>query len=776
LEQAAFFNITLSAPKSKVGLTKISLLGVEVQHNRVEAKRSYLDSIAALGRPEVCHELRQLIGMTQWVLRHLPDAVTPVQVLAGAIPSGASKSTRIQWTEARLTRCARRWRIRARWWHSIRRVRWFVTDVGGGAVLGHPNTAKCDVDVVDMLSHKFSDAETRYPVAERELLMLRIAALAGHWHHRLRGRTVYWVTDSKPMAQLLRSARLSNRQRLRTTVLDLIGLRIVCVYVRGEVNQAADVLSRLAVENAEAAIDEDAPLEVAGQVTVGAIIAQWTRGAPEVQLLPLEAMLEDDEEASAGAGPCEQEVRADASLESLVRAADAACCIDGLEPRWEGGRLVVRAEEGGDALAHRNVRLVMPTEYCTPTLSTLHARGLFSAAKLMAAVEASFYWPSLRADVRTLVETCDECRKASHVSRVANNFGDSESGSGADERVFAAREGYQIDTLHLREFNMRLLVVTCLFTDFTLLLPVEEGTAAEAARVVTGAFEVLGTPRFVKTDGGPEFGGAFVECMREFGVRLVRGTPYNSDGQARVERKIGEVNAIVRRLVMHARSSGSPSVAVIVRQAQWALNAVPLPKVERERLCGAMTRYGAFYGSEPRIVLSKWRVVEDEEEAPVGVGGRCGTTGTAQGATATRLPCGLGRRACVVGSCGVCARSGGTRCVQGAVRWRNAGAAQCHVPLQLVGRGEGAVRCSPGQGGRSGRSGSCSTHCGGELAGPFGGGEVSGVHRHGGPVRGDHQVRRGAADCAWSVVDAGCWVASAFEADSSAVCLESLWR
>jgi hypothetical protein len=188
-----------------------------------------------------------------------------------------------------------------------------VTDasaIGGGAVLGHPNTATGDVDVVDMLSHKFSDAETRYPVAERELLMLRIAALAGHWHHRLRGRTVYWATDSKPMAQLLRSARLSNRQRLRTTVLDLIGLRIVCVYVRGDVNQAADVLSRLAVENAEAAIDEDAPLEVAGQVTVGAIVAQWTRGAPDVQLLPLEAILEGDEEESAGAGPCEQEVRA----------------------------------------------------------------------------------------------------------------------------------------------------------------------------------------------------------------------------------------------------------------------------------------------------------------------------------------------------------------------------------------------------------------------------------------------------------------------------------
>jgi hypothetical protein len=336
VEQAAFFNITLSAPKSKVGLTKISLLGVEVQHNRVEAKRSYLDSIAALSRPEVCHELRQLIGMTQWVLRHLPDAVTPVQVLAGAIPSGASKSTRIQWTEE-LVRAFDALRAalanpRALVPFDPTRPVVIVTDasaIGGGAVLGHPNTATGDVDVVDMLSHKFSDAETRYPVAERELLMLRIAALAGHWHHRLRGRTVYWATDSKPMAQLLRSARLSNRQRLRTTVLDLIGLRIVCVYVRGDVNQAADVLSRLAVENAEAAIDEDAPLEVAGQVTVGAIVAQWTRGAPEVQLLPLEAMLEGDEEESAGVGPCEQEVRADASLEPLVRAADAACCIDG---------------------------------------------------------------------------------------------------------------------------------------------------------------------------------------------------------------------------------------------------------------------------------------------------------------------------------------------------------------------------------------------------------------------------------------------------------------
>jgi hypothetical protein len=124
--------------------------------------------------------------------------------------------------------------------------------------------------------------------------------------------------------------------------------------------------------------------------------------------------------------------------------------------------------------------------------------------------------------------------------------------------------------------------LTCLFTDFTLLLPVEEGTAAEAA------LDVLGMPRFVKTDGGPEFGGAFVVCnvhARVWRAACALHTVQQADGRARVGRKIGEVNAVVWRLVMHARPSSSPSVAVIVRQAQWALNAVPLPKV--------MTRYTA---------------------------------------------------------------------------------------------------------------------------------------------------------------------------------------
>jgi hypothetical protein len=225
------------------------------------------------------------------------------------------------------------------------------------------------------------------------------------------------------------------------------------------------------------------------------------------------------------------------------------------------------------------------------------------------------------ADVRAYVESCDECRKAAHVNRTPNNFGDSESGSGSDERVFAAREGYQIDTWHVPELRLRVLVAVFLFTDYKLLLSVEDGWAAESARAVASAFSVLGAaPRFVKTDGGSEFGGAFGARMRSLGVRVVRGTPYNSDAQARVERKIGEANGILRRLLMHARASGSPDVAELLLATQTAINAVTLPQVTRERVGGAMTRHGAFFGSEPRLELRDWQVASDEEDAPVGVG------------------------------------------------------------------------------------------------------------------------------------------------------------
>jgi hypothetical protein len=432
-----------------------------------------------------------------------------------------------------------------------------------------------------------------------------------------------------------------------------------CVYVRGEVNQAADALSRLALGHKGVSVEEDAQLEVVGQeeVSVGAVVAQWATSPAAVGLVPLEEMVEwavpaeDEEEeeeednvvtvaagvaavqatASAVGAPDSElalllergsaAVRTDETVADLVRAADERREVDGLEPRWEAGHLVVRAvADEAEPPVHRRVRVVVPLAGRDELLRTLHARGLFSASKLGELIAERFYWPGMARDVQALIDGCDECIKAAHVNRTSNNFGDSEAGSGADERVFAAREGYQADTWQVPELGVRVVALVCLFTGFTLLMPVEDGSAAESARVVESAFSVLGVPRFVKTDGGPEFGGAFGERLRALGVRLVRGTPYNSDGQARAERRIGEANYILRRLIMHARPAGAPDVAALLMAAQTAINAVVLPKVVRERVGGAMTRSGAFFGSEPRFEVLEWATAADEEDAPIGVG------------------------------------------------------------------------------------------------------------------------------------------------------------
>jgi hypothetical protein len=348
--RAVFFNVTFSAKKCEVGVERIVALGAVVSHGSIEAKRSYLEAVSALSRPTTAHELRQLLGKVQWVLAHLPDAVEPLHVLAGAVPSDPSKgkSQAIDWTDERAAAFealkAALHNTRALVPFDASRPVVLITDasaVGGGAVLGHPNAATGGIDVVDMMSHKLTDTETRYPVAERELLMLRIAALADHWAPYLRGRTVFWVTDSKPMAQLLRSARLSDRQRLRSTILDLVGLRIVCVYVRGEVNQAADALSRLALGHEGSSVKEDEQLEVAGQeeITVGAVVAQWATSSATVGLVPFEetvvwAVLAEEEEEeeevlAAGVAAVQATASAVSSLDSELATRPCARTI-----RW----------------------------------------------------------------------------------------------------------------------------------------------------------------------------------------------------------------------------------------------------------------------------------------------------------------------------------------------------------------------------------------------------------------------------------------------------------
>ena len=71
-----------------------------------------------------------------------------------------------------------------------------------------------------------------------------------------------------------------------------------------------------------------------------------------------------------------------------------------------------------------------------------------------------------------------------------------------------------------------------------------------------------GTPRFVRTDNGSEFAGAFDRLCTALGVTHLRITPGNSKANGQVERTIQTMKEVIRRgLTGHPKSYWSDHLA-----------------------------------------------------------------------------------------------------------------------------------------------------------------------------------------------------------------------
>ena len=91
------------------------------------------------------------------------------------------------------------------------------------------------------MSKKFSDAERRYSVIEKECYAI-VWAVKSLWVY-LEGKEFIIETDHAPL-QWLQKMRMSNQRLLRWS-LTLQELKFRVVYVPGKMNIVADVLSRL---------------------------------------------------------------------------------------------------------------------------------------------------------------------------------------------------------------------------------------------------------------------------------------------------------------------------------------------------------------------------------------------------------------------------------------------------------------------------------------------------------------------------------------------------
>jgi hypothetical protein len=616
------YGVTLTASKCGIGLPQVEHCGVNVQGRVISASSDYTKIMLDFGQPQTREQLVSFLGMVGWVQPFVSDVFEDVAVLRQLLKTaGRSNKASLQWTQA--ARDAFR-RLREALAHpgvlyafDDQRTLFMLTDasnLSGACIfmqLFEDERGEPILRIVDAVCHNFAPAELNYTTPE-ELAALR--AGCQRRAHLVLGRAIVWLSDNTAVVELLRSARVSGKKRLRTTWADLAGTRLIAVHVAGKLNVLADALSRNPALQNLAPVDEEAAVQISAVQleTPGVVIAAFRPSFKTATELRREA-------ASLALGRVRR-----AAPELLVQAAELQLADDSLKRAWEAAATgatwrgllfehigdaanderwllaqVPRAP-GEQAAAQRRMVFVVPKGLRGPVLEVMHAATAHGAiARFLKALQRTFWWPSLPGDAAAFLEACDACKRAERA--MANGtVGDSER----DDLIKPQRPG---DVWELDEYEWTLptgdkIIVNGAvdkYTGFTHLHFQSDKKAASAADCARQLHDAYGPFRAVHHDGGPAYYGEFERLVERLGASQSRGSPGNSNSQAMIENRFRQLNRLFANMLTH-----NPGLRIDPQDAVSAA-AQALNSTWSRPLQGApsSTPFERFFGRPPPFSL-----------------------------------------------------------------------------------------------------------------------------------------------------------------------------
>jgi hypothetical protein len=176
-----------------------------------------------------------------------------------------------------------------------------------------------------------------------------------------------------------------------------------------------------------------------------------------------------------------------------------------------------------------------------------------------------YWWPSIRSDIHNHLSDCDACSRYVVVK----------AGYHPATPITATGPGdhMQIDTsVHLPaspDGHTALLVCIDVYTGFVILRALKQTTAEIVANELWSIFSIIGLPKILQSDNGPEFVNDVLQTLVTItGIERRFISPYNPRADGKVERSIGSVMMIIKKM-LHGTSNHWP---LFVNFAQLTFN------------------------------------------------------------------------------------------------------------------------------------------------------------------------------------------------------------
>ena len=168
--------------------------------------------------------------------------------------------------------------------------------------------------------------------------------------------------------------------------------------------------------------------------------------------------------------------------------------------------------------------------------------------------DLGYWWPKVRNDIQQELMDCDACNRFNVTKSGFHPFTPFSSKGPGDHM--------QIDlSTHLPPSSdgyIALLAVIDVYTGFVILRSLRNSEMDTVARKLWKIFCLIGWPRILQSDNGPEFVNQILRALVKLvGIdhRLI--SPYNPRADGKVERVIGSTMMIIKKLLHGAKHNWS---------------------------------------------------------------------------------------------------------------------------------------------------------------------------------------------------------------------------
>ena len=392
-----------------------------------------------------------------------------------------------------------------------------ASNTGVGGVLYQPRTPDEQVtsdNIVAICSKKLSVSQRNYSAYKKELW--GIVYCLRQFRPYVWGRQdLVIVTDHKPLTYLLSTTDAS--QALQLWLDDILDFSFQVVHRPGVLNVLPDALSRM---------------------YSGLYPMVWGVPAPGTSVSSSHIVfLTPGSDTSPMVAPVslsfEGEGKVDSSLDStLAQPTTTSSDMSAMDMMVE--------------MEHRGMT-IPPIAQRMELVRSEHLFGHFGREAIYRSLyNKKLWWPKMRMDIQSVIADCDACNRFVVVK------------AGYDPAQFIHASGpwdhIQVDTsVHLPaspDGYTALMVVIDVFTGYIVLRPLKSNTAEAVARKLWKIFCTLGLPKIIQSDNGSEYVNDTLRALVKItGLdhRLI--SPYNPRADGKVERSIGSVMQIIKKLL-----------------------------------------------------------------------------------------------------------------------------------------------------------------------------------------------------------------------------------